>query len=62
LAQQIKRKGSQTDTISLDNFTLLVAESAKPLASAAKPELSQFEILSLDNSIQICVRGPVLGA
>jgi len=37
----------------LDNSNLLVAESAKPLASAAKPELSQFEILNLDNSIQM---------
>ena len=52
LAEPIKRRGHQTDTIILANSTRSVADSAKPLASAAKPELSQFEILNLDNSIQ----------
>jgi hypothetical protein len=52
LAEPIKRRGHQTDTITLDNSARWVADSAKPLASAAKPELSQSEILNLDNSIQ----------
>lgn len=53
LAEPIKRRRYQTDTITLDNSTRWVADLAKPLASAAKPELRQFEILNLDNSIQM---------
>ena len=35
---------------------------AKSLAYRAKAKLSRFEILKLDNSAQMRVRGPVLGA